>query len=323
MGWNLEYGIWNDILMSNTIMISRYTYKDLVWVDVQSPTQDEVRSLMEEFSIHPLAADELLVPTLRPKVDLYDSFIYLILHFPTISHKHDGGREQEIDFIVGKKFLITTHYDLVDPLHEFSKVFEVNSILEKSNMGDHAGFLLFYIMKELYKMLDRELDHIDHDFRDIETKIFSGNERAMVSDISHLNRDLLDFKQTLRPHKEVLESFEIAGTKFFGQDFAHYLRTIVGEYYKVSAILDGHRETLLELRDTNDSLLTTKTNDIMKLLTIMSFMILPLSFIASVFGMNTTSTPFVGGPHDFAIVVGGMAVAGIFLAIFFKFRKWF
>src|SRR3989338_10005026 len=121
-------------------MISRYTYKDLVWIDLESPTQEEVRGVMEEFDIHPLVANELLVSTLRPKVDLYSNFIYLILHFPTISHKHRGKTEQEIDFIVGKKFLITTNYDLVDSLHEFSKVFEVHSILERSNIGDHAGY---------------------------------------------------------------------------------------------------------------------------------------------------------------------------------------
>lgn len=304
-------------------MISRYTYKDLIWVDVQSPTQEEVRALMEEFSIHPLAADELLTPTLRPKVDLYSNFIYLILHFPTISHKHDGGHEQEIDFIVGKKFLITTHYDLIDPLHEFSKLFEVNSILEKSNFGDHAGFILFYIMRELYKMLDRELDHINHDFGDIEAKIFSGRERDMVNAISHLNRDLLNFKQILRPHKEVLESFEIAGTKFFGQEFSYYLRTVIGEFYKISTILDGHRETLLELRDTNDSLLTTKTNDIMKTLTVTAFIILPLTFIGQIFGMSITNIPLVNDPNAFWIILGTMGVVGACLFGYFKFfKKW-
>lgn len=304
-------------------MISRYTYKDLVWIDVQSPTQDEVRGLMEEFNVHPLAADELLTPTLRPKVDLYPDFIYLILHFPVISHKHEGGKEQEIDFIVGKNFLITTHYDLIDPLHEFSKVFEVNSILERSNIGNHAGFILFYIMKELYKMLDRELDHINHDFIDIEAKIFAGKERDMVNAISHLNRDLLNFRQTLRPHKEVLESFEIAGTKFFGQDFSYYLRTIVGEHYKISAILDGHRETLLELRETNDSLLTTKTNDIVKTLTVTTFIMLPLTLMASLFGMNAVNIPLVTRPNGFWLVVVLMACTMSGFYIYFKFfKKW-
>lgn len=304
-------------------MISRYTYKDLVWVDVESPTQEEIRSLMDEFDIHPLVADELLEPTLRPKVDLYPNFIYLILHFSLISHKHEGGHDQEVDFIVGKNFLITTHYDLIDPLHEFSKVFEVNSILEKSDMGRHAGFLIFYLLKELYKMLDRELDHISHDFNEIERKIFAGKEREMVNEISHLNRDLLNFKQTLRPHKEVLESFEIAGTKLFGEDFSYYLRTLTGEFYRVSAILDGHRETLAELRDTNDSLLTTKTNDIMKTLTVMAFIVLPLTFIEQLFGMGVTDTPFMNTPNAFWVITLSMVSVGVILYGYFKFfKKW-
>jgi magnesium transporter len=303
-------------------MISRYNYKDLVWVDVQSPSQEEVRSLMEEFSIHPLVADELLGPTLRPKVDLYHDFIYLILRFPTLTHKHDGKEDQEIDFIIGKKFIITAHYDLVDQLHEIAKVFEVNSILNKTDMGDHAGFILYHILKKLYGSLDGELEHINHSFMDIQSKIFSGKERDMVNSISHLNRDLLNFKQTLRPHKEVLESFEIAGTKLFGTDFSYYLRTIVGEFYKISSILDGHRETALDLRETNDSLLTTKTNDIMKLLTVMSFTFLPLSFIASVFGMNAAGMPVVNSLYAFWKILAGMFVLGMFLLVFFKFRKW-
>lgn len=303
-------------------MISRYNYKDLVWVDLESPTQEEVRSVMEEFGVHPLVAEELLTPTLRPKVDLYPNFIYLILHFPAITHRHTGGREQEIDFIIGKKFLITTHYDLIDSLHEFSKVFEVNSILEKSNIGDHAGYILFYILKELYKMLDRELNHIGRDFNEIEPNIFGGKERDMVTSISHLNRDLLNFRQTIRPHKEVLESFELAGAKFFGQDFSYYLRTITGEYFKVSSILDGHRETLMELRNTNDSLLTTKTNDIMKTIAIISFVTFPLSLVAAIFGMNTKILPIVGGDNDFWYIIGIMVTITLTIFAYFKRKRW-
>jgi magnesium transporter len=303
-------------------MISRYTYKKLVWVDVQSPTQDEVRQLMDEFGVHPLVADELLAPTLRPKVDLYPDSIYLILHFPTISHNHDGGRDQEIDFVVGKDFLITTHYDHIDSLHEFSKIFEVGSILNKANFGNHAGYILFHIMRELYKMLDRELDHINHDFGDIEAKIFSGKERDMVTAISRVNRDLINFKQTLRPHKEVLESFEHAGVKFFGETFSFHLHALVGDYYKVSSALDGHRETLLELRRTNDSLLTTKTNETMKFLTVMAFFTFPLSLVAAIFGMHAGGTPIVDGPDGFWVILSLLSAAAILMFTFFRYKKW-
>lgn len=304
-------------------MISRHNYKDLVWIDVQSPTQEEVRALMEEFGIHPLVGDELLGPTLRPKVDLYPDSIYLILRFPTLSHKHDGKEDQEIDFILGKKFIITAHYELIDQLNEIAKVLEVNSILNKSNLGDHAGYILFFILKELYKTLDIELEHINHSFTDIQAQIFNGKERDMVNSISHLNRDLLNFKQTLRPHKEVLESFEIAGTKLLGQDFSYYLHTLVGEFYKISSVLDGHRETALDLRDTNDSLLTTKTNDIMKTLTVTAFIILPLTFIGQLFGMSIPNIPLTDNPDAFWIITGAMAVIGIALYGYFKFfKKW-
>jgi magnesium transporter len=303
-------------------MISRYTYKKLVWVDVQSPTQDEVRQLMDEFGVHPLVADELLAPTLRPKVDLYPDSIYLILHFPTISHNHDGGRDQEIDFVVGKDFLITTHYDHIDSLHEFSKIFEVGSILNKANFGNHAGYILFHIMRELYKMLDRELDHINHDFGDIEAKIFSGKERDMVTAISRVNRDLINFKQTLRPHKEVLESFEHAGVKFFGETFSFHLHALVGDYYKVSSALDGHRETLLELRRTNDSLLTTKTNETMKFLTVMAFFTFPLSLVAAIFGMHAGGTPIIDGANGFWVILSLLSAAAISMFALFKYKKW-
>lgn len=304
-------------------MISRYTYNDLVWVDVQSPTPEEVRSLVDEFGVHPLVADELLGPTLRPKVDLYPDFIYLILRFPTLTHKHDGKEDQEIDFIVGKKFIITAHYDHVDQLHEIAKIFEVNTILNKATIGDHAGYILFYILKNLYQALDGELDHINHDFNEIQSKIYSGKERDVVNAISHLNRDLLNFKQILRPHKEVLESFEIAGIKLFGQEFSYYLRTLVGEYYKISSVLDGHRDTAIELRDTNDSLLATKTNDIMKTLTVTAFIFLPLTFIEQLFGMGLPATPLLGNANGFLLATGLMAIIGVALFVYFKFfKKW-
>ena len=303
-------------------MIIRHQYKNLTWVDLESPTKEEVREIMEEYNIHPLVADELLSPTLRPKVDLYDNLIYLIMHFPVLYNMHGKSGGQEIDFVIGKDFLVTTHYELIDPLHEFSKVFEVNSILDKSNIGTHAGFLFFYIIKELYRGLTVELDHISEELETIEDRIFKGEEAQMVESISRVNRDLLNVKQAIRPHKEVLDSFETAGKQFFGKEFAYHLQSISGEYYKVFNILEGQKETLLDLRTTNDSLLTTKTNEIMKILTIVAFITFPLTLIAGIFGMNAEYIPFIGHEKDFFIILGLMVVTVLMMFTFFKFKKW-
>jgi magnesium transporter len=302
-------------------MVTRSVYKDITWIDLESPTREEVREIMEEFHVDPLAADELLSPTLRPKVDLYENLIYLIVHFPLVVHTHGRSGAQEIDFIIGKNFIITTHYELVDPLHEFSRVFEVNSILDKSNIGTHAGFVFFYILRELYRNVMLQLDELDRKLEDIEERIFKGEEAFMVREISKVNRDLLNVRQAIRPHKEILESFEIAATRFFGDDFLYHVRAISGEYYRVYNVLESQKETLVDLRETNDALLTTKTNEIMKILTVMAFVILPPGLIAGLFGMNV-KPPFLDTENHFWLIVVVMMSSMIFTFVLMKWKKW-
>ena len=303
-------------------MITRYSHKNLTWVDLESPTQDEVRSIMNEFHINPLAADELLAPTLKPKVDTYENFIYLILHFPAFKHSNTLNQNQEVDFVIGKNFLITARYDTIDPIHKFSKVFEVNSILDKSDMGTHAGYLFFYMIKKLYKAISHELEFLENSLDEIEEQIFRDREREMVVEISKVSRQLLNFKQALVAHKDVLSSFEAAGKSFFGTAFSYHLRTIVGEYYKVENEIKFNVETATELRETNNSLLSTKQNEVMKTLTLMSFIALPLTFIASIFGMNI-ELPLIGAESDFYIILGIMGAIAIPLFLFFRFKRWF
>ncbi|MEK7581861.1 MAG: magnesium transporter CorA family protein [Patescibacteria group bacterium] len=303
-------------------MLTTYKHKKLTWVDLESPTNKEVDTLIKEYKIHPLVVQELLSPTVRPKVDLYSNFIYLILHFPTINHSHNGKTEQEIDFIIGKEFLITVHYDTVDSLREFSKVFEVNSILDKSNAMEHAGYLFFYIMREMYKNLSNELGDITGRLKDIEEKIFKGKEGEMVKEISNTNKLLLDFRESIRFHKDVLESFEVAGKNFFKDKFHYYLRALIGEYYKVFNLLENQKEILVDLRETNDSLLSTKTNETMKVLTVMAFIVLPMSFIVQIFGISSAYLPFVNTPDGLWKIIAIISVVGIVVFTCFKYKKW-
>lgn len=302
-------------------MISRYKYHALTWVDMESPTSEEVRQIMDEFDIHPIAADELLTPSLRPKIDRYDNFIYLILHFPAIRHTHKS-KSQEVDFIIGKEFLITVRYELLDPLHKFSKVFEVNSILDKSEIGEHAGFLFFYMIRKIYDSLGHELQIISDTLRSIEERIFAGEERKMVLELSTVHRDLLEFHRALRMHRGVLHSLATTSEDFFGKSFVHYSENIIGEYLKVEEMLQDQREILADLHSTNNSLLTTKTNEIMKLLTAITFIMFLATLVGSLFAMRTDSTPIIGLPYDFYIVIVIMICIGFITLRIFKYKKW-
>ncbi len=302
-------------------MLLRHEHNGLTWIDLESPTRDEVRHVMTEFNIERLVSEELLLPSSKPRSEFYPGYVYLVLHFPALRHTHKH-REQEIDFVIGKKFLISTHYETIDHIHNFEKVFEVNSALETSNIGDHAGFIFFSMLKRLYKGIEHELEFVRKDLGRTEENIFSGQEIHMVEAISRSARDLLNLRQTVEPHREALHTLESEGGRFFGDDFVPYLRALSNEYYRVHNHIMRLTESLHELRETNNSLLSTKQNETMKIFTIMAFLTFPLTLIAAIFSMDVRDTPIVGVPGDFWIIIGLMILVAFTLVSVFKYKKW-
>lgn len=302
-------------------MHSRHESNGLTWIDLESPSREEVQDAVDQFGIESIVAEELLLPSTKPHTEFYPRYAYMVLHFPALRHSHKT-REQEIDFIVGKDFLITAHYEPIDPLHKFAKVFEVNSLLEKNAIGEHAGFLLILMLKKLYKAVEHEVEYIRHDLAVIEEHIFSGHEVEMVAAISRAARNLLNLRQVIEPHREVLHEFETNGTAFFGADFAPDLRKLSDDYYRVHNHIMRETESLHELRESNNSLLSTKQNETMKVFTILAFTTFPLTLIAAIFSMDTKHNPIIGLPYDFWIIVGGMALMTACMFAYFKHRNW-
>jgi len=300
-----------------------HTYKNITWTNLENPTPEEVRTIMEKHDIHPVIAEELLSPNMRPKVDLHKNCLYLILHFPQPSQTTGNGKSQEVDFIIGKDFLITTHYESIDPIHTFSRMFEVNSILDKSDIGTHGGFLFFYMIRDIYRNLGLELEEVDKDLLYIEDRIFAGQEKRMVEKISLSNRALLETKRALRFHSKVLESLEHGGAAFFGNGFEYYLRSVSNEYHKVYDIVLGQKELLDDLRNTNDALLTNRTNDIMRILTIIAFTVTPINLATQLLAMNT-EVSFLQNISDgpFFIILGLTSIVALGMYRYFRKQQW-
>lgn len=303
-------------------MIKKNTNKSITWVDVINPTTEDMRSLMEEFNLIPSVARELQLPTYKQKISFYDDYIYMVMHFPAFRHSHKGDEDQEIDFIVGKNFIITTRYEQIDALERFSKDFEVNNILDKGIMEDNAGYVLYYIIKELYKSMSDEIDSIKDSLKLIESKIFKGEEKEMVTEISKTNHKLININRTVLSHKEVLESLEESGERLFGINFTENFSKILNEYYRIESSLKSDIELLSGIRGTNDSLLSSKQNGTMKILTIITFLALPFSIITGFFQMNTENTPLIGTSYDWQIVVVTEIIVVVLLFIFVKIKKW-
>lgn len=301
-------------------MLTRYVEGAVTWVDCISPSPSEVKALMHEFSLHPLVAEELLSPSPKSKAERYDDSLYLILHFPAL--RSLGRRpKQEIDFCIGKHFLITVRYEAIDPLHAFAQGFEIERVLKHGEPIVHGGHLFASMMRTLYRALQNECDTVSRQLGEIEERIFSGNERSMVVEISEAGRTIHDFRICLAPHQEILDSLSPIAERLFGHEFSYYLRGVSSECRRVEHALANLRDSLLELRETNNSLLSTKQNEVMKTLTVLAFVFLPLSFIATVLGMSIP-IPLAPVHNGFWIILGLMAlIAGSFF-LYFKRKGW-
>lgn len=303
-------------------MVKKYDYKNVTWIDVESPTQDDVRFIMDTYGVHPLVAEELRLPTVKSKVDTYENHIYLVLHFPSKNKNIDGLTE--IDFIIGKDFLITVRYDAVDLLHKFARMVEVNTVLKHNKLiGEHAGYLFFYMMREMYRSLHDELYFIKDALSDIEQKIFAGQEKEMVREISETSRELLSFRHAVSRHGDILRSFQEVAERLFSGQYSKHMEFIEDEHDKIDRTVTILSETLTEIRETNNSLLETKQNTIMMTFTAITIISSFVTIISSWFLIEDPHRPFKGERYEFWLVGLLMLVIAVLLAGIMRWRKWF
>lgn len=304
-------------------MIKKQNYQVITWADSESPTKDEARDLMEEFGLSPEVAQDILLPTFKDKITFFKDYVYLVLHFPAFKHTHNKSHRQEIDFVIGKKFIITNRYESIDAMEKYSKIFEVNSILDKNENKVGSGELFLAIMRTVYQSLTDELDAINYLLNEAERKIFAGKEKDMVFELSKIGREIINFNHIVNPHGNILESLKENATKILGNDFAIELDIINNEYYKIIKILENVTQVLQELRETNNSILSTKQNEIMKTLTIFTFFALPFTIITGFFQMNTSYMPLVDRPESWFFIVSTEIIIMVALFLLAKKKKWF
>lgn len=306
-------------------MTKTHTYRGLVWIDMESPDDNEISNVVRRYDLHPLVGEELKSSSTLAKIDFYEDYILAVITLPTRTRENGSYAvvDREIDFVIGKNFLITSRYETIDQLEYFAKIFDTNSIIDKNEKIEHAGNIFYYMIKRIYAGMFQDLENIRDALLNAETKIFHGDEKPMVLKLSNLSRELIDFKQTARIHREVWDQMiEGADSSLFGKDFLPYMHDMRDEFNRVHELIGNCRELLADLRETNDSLLTTKQNEVMKILTLVAFIFYPLTFITSIFTMPSPFTPIINSPQGWNILVVAMAVMAAAMWWFFKKKKW-
>lgn len=299
-------------------MIIERNVSPAVWIDLSTPTKNEAKTLLEQKKIPIDLLDELIHPTERPVAIMADGVLFAVFHFPK-SHK-ESDETVEVDFVVGGDFVLTSHYEPVLALEHFSKMVEVEEITERAQITAADGPLLFSaILTRLYEHIYDELEVVESSVRQAEERIFSGHEKEMVFALSKISRTILNFKKTMDPHERNIHQIAELIEKHFGET---YKASILGSFEKAKNTLKSENEFVKELQETNLALLETKQNEIMKTLTILASLILPMSFIAALFTVPAKFTPILGEKNDFWLIGGIMIIVALCFFVFMKRKKW-
>ncbi len=305
-------------------MIFRYAYHGGVWVDLEHPTEDEVRSIAQEFSIGERLETELFSPTPSPLVASDVGVTFLVLHFPTDGEVDGEIRDQEIDFIIGESFIITVRYEVVAPLHRLQKILEAQQLLSPKDMVE-TDTLLEVIFLHLFTSVREHTSHVADRLARIEHDMFNGLERTTVRHISNVSREFLHVEASLANQEEPLARFlkALTAQKSFGASFAERAERIVAERAQVARLVKTYRAIATEMRETNTALLEARQNEIMKTLTVVNFIFLPLELITFIFSMHALGTPLSQNPNAFWIIVAIMLGTSGLTAIIFARKRWF
>lgn len=310
-------------------MITTHTHKDLTWLDLKSPTNEEITGIVKRYNLNPLVGEELARTSGLTRVNFYKSHILVVLTLPVRIRNGNIYEivDRELDVVIGKDFIVTSRDETIEQLEYFSKIFDANLILDKDMKLEHAGHLFYYIVKRMHAGMYQDLENIKDSLRDAESHIFKGDEKAMVEVLSYLSRELIDFKQTVHAHHDMWAEITAYAEKnkeksMFGPEFHEYAHAVKDEAIHINEVISNARELLTDLRETNDALLNTKQNEIIKFLTLVSFIFYPITFIASLFTIPGIHVPLTTGTNDWWIIVGIMAVVTIAIAAYFKKRDW-
>lgn len=291
------------------------------WIYINEPNADDVRKIQKKFNLHPLVIEEFSTPTLRPKAAEYENCLYLAIHIPLFDIENKTSYPAEVDIVICENTLITAHDKDIFQLTEFFQSLKKDKNKRDEFMNQSPGKLLHFLMEMLLESCFPKLDHISKKLDRIEEEIFAGNEKEMVFEISLVKRDILNFRRTMKPQRTVFESLAQKNYRYIDQDLKPYYIDLIGTNIRIWNNLESAKDTIESLEATNNSLLSNKLDLTMKVLTIFSAIMLPMTVYSNILAMSA-DIPFGKNPNAFWIHFAIMAMISLFTMTVFKLKKW-
>ena len=305
--------------------IQSVTQGKLTWFYIENPGPKEVEFLDQSFNFHPLDLDDVLSRIQRPKVDEYEDYLFLVLHFPVFDKRNRITRSSEVDIFIGENYVVTVHCSAnLKPLAKFFHECEIHEESRETYLGRSSGFLLYHILDRLVTYCFPILNKITQNIDDIEDIIFEQTVPQTVHRISLLRRDLISFRRVIHPQIAVIETLENEEYPFLREEQEIYFGDIADHVRKIWDGLEDCKEVVDGLAETSNWLTSNRIQEIMRVLTIIMAIITPATLVTSFFGMNI---PLPGGIEPgrllpFGILFGIIALVGFGMLVFLRHRRW-
>ncbi len=297
-------------------------FSDFTWHDYTSPQYDDLVALQKKYNFHELDIEDCLSEHERPKIDEYEEYLFLVFHIPYTDEKTGRTLKEEVNIFLGHKFLVTIHDGNVAPLinlwGELKKSDE-----KRGELSQHGtGFFLYKLMNELFDFGFPQIEAIFRELRRIEGRLFEAeDEGKLLKLVMLLKRNIITMRSIILPQRTVVAALEHKNKKFVPAALEIYFDDILDAIERQWSLLETAKEIGEALQDTHESWIGHRTNAIIRVLTIFSVTMMPLTFITGLYGMNV-SLPFAENPFTFlGILAGMMLLAAAFIA-YFAWKKW-
>jgi magnesium transporter len=293
----------------------------LRWINIERPRGADRTWLEEHFDFHPLDYEDVFSRNQRPKVDEYDDYLFVVLHFPAY-HKQIGRLSAaELDVFVGPDFVVTLPNEPVAALEYLFERCRAREDVREALFSKGPGYLLYKIVDDCVDAAFPMLRKMGNKLERLEDEIFEhGASSEVVRDLSNVKQEIITFRTIVRPQRVALKDLETT-KRYVPEGLEIYFDDINDASERVWDMLENFKEVVEALDSTNEALISHRINDTFRVLTAISVIVLPLTLIASVFGMNVR-VPGEESITGFWVVVGAMLlVLGGSVALF-KRRGW-
>ena len=290
----------------------------ILWVDFDNPTETEVRLLSDIFNFHPLAIEDCLKESHHPKVDDYGEYLFIILHGIAVKKLEEGLFTEELDIFLGSNYLVTFHYE---PRRSVSIPWQ--RCQQRLNLISRGtDFLLYHIVDTLVDNYTPVIEALDEKLDQIEEEVFSNPDKQTLNKIFGLRRDVLYLRRVILPQREVIYRLSRGEFDLVRKESAIFFRDVFDHLYRIADSIEAYRDVISGALEAYLSVSSNKLNEIMKVLTIITTIIMPLSLVVGIYGMNFEYMPELKWKHGYLMVWMIMIAIAGFLVWFFKKKKW-